>query len=90
MEIDRLLDPDRVWLTPNIALIATVGKGMNHHVGVAARLCVSLAEARVNVRVLDQGSSEMNIIVGVDEVDMDKAVRAIYDAFVDWNSAVEE
>ncbi len=82
--IDRVCQPDRVWLTPNIALIATVGEGMNHHVGVAARLCGALAEARVNVRVLDQGSSEMNIIVGVDESDMETAVSAIYHAFNDW------
>lgn len=86
LEIDRTLEPDRVSLTPGIALIATVGEGMNHHVGVAARLCGALAEASVNVRVLDQGSSEMNIIVGVDELDMEKAVRAIYDAFADWGS----
>lgn len=83
--IDEACDPDRVWLTPNIALIATVGEGMNHHVGVAARLCGALAKANVNVRVLDQGSSEMNIIVGVDEADMEAAVRAIYHAFEDWN-----
>ncbi len=83
--IDRVCQPDRVWLTPRIALIATVGEGMNHHVGVAARLCGALAAASVNVRVLDQGSSEMNIIVGVDESDMDTAVGAIYDAFNDWN-----
>ncbi len=79
--IDRVCQPDRVWLTPNIALIATVGEGMNHHIGVAARLCGALADAGVNLRVLDQGSSEMNIIVGVDESDMDLAVGAIYKAF---------
>jgi len=83
--IDRVCQPDRVWLTPRIALIATVGVGMNHHIGVAARLCTALAEAGVNLRVLDQGSSEMNIIVGVDESDMETAVCAIYDAFNDWN-----
>ena len=83
--IDEECNPDRVWLTPNIALIATVGEGMNHHVGVAARLCNALADANVNLRVLDQGSSEMNIIVGVDDVDMEAAVRAIYHAFEQWN-----
>ena len=83
--IDRVCQPDRVWLTPRIALIATVGEGMNHHVGVAARLCGALAKAGVNLRVLDQGSSEMNIIVGVDESDMDAAVRAIYNEFNEGN-----
>ena len=56
----------------------------HHHVGVAAHLCTALAEAGVNLRVLDQGSSEANIIVGVDEKDMDIAVTAIYDAFEAW------
>jgi len=84
LEIDRVCQPDRVWLTPDIALIATVGEGMNHHKGVAARLCGALADASVNIRVIDQGSSETNIIVGVDESDLAPAVQAIYRAFEDW------
>jgi aspartate kinase len=82
--IDRVCQPDRVWLTPGISLIATVGEGMNQHIGVAARLCASLAEARVNLRVLDQGASETNIIIGVNEDDMERAVQAIYSAFESW------
>lgn len=82
--IDKLCEPDRVTLAPGLALIATVGQGMNHHIGVAARLCTALANAGVNLRVIDQGSSETNIIVGVAERDMEKAVRAIYDAFESW------
>ena len=82
--IDRVCDPDRVWLTPGLALIATVGEGMHRYIGVAARLCTALAEARVNLRVIDQGSSETNIIVGVDEDDMERAVLAIYNAFENW------
>lgn len=82
--IERACDPDRVILSPGLALIATVGQGMNHLIGVAGRLCTALAEAGVNLRVINQGSSEMNIIVGVDDDDLEKAVRAIYDAFVDW------
>jgi len=55
---------------------------MNHHIGVAKTLCATLSDdARVNIRVIDQGSSEMNIIIGVDEQDMEAAVRAIYAAF---------
>lgn len=82
--IERMCEPDRVTLAPGLALIATVGQAMNHHIGVVARLCSALADAGVNVRVLDQGSSEMNIIVGVEEVDLAKAVRAIYEAFESW------
>ena len=83
-EIERRCRPDHVTLTVGLAMIATVGVGMNHHVGVAARLCTAIAEAGVNLRVIDQGSSEMNIIVGVDEKDLRTSVRAIYDAFSDW------
>ena len=83
--IERMCEPDRVTLAPGLALIATVGQAMNHHIGVAARLCSALADARVNVRVLDQGSSEMNIIVGVEDSDLSKAVRAIYEAFESWS-----
>jgi aspartate kinase len=82
--IERTCQPDRVTLAPGLALIATVGQGMNHHVGVAGRLCTALAEAGVNLRVINQGSSEMNIIVGVEESDLEKAVRTIYNAFETW------
>ena len=64
-------------------MIATVGVGMNHHVGVAATLCKALADAGVNIRVIDQGSSEMNIIAGVEEEDLTQAVAAIYHAFAE-------
>jgi aspartate kinase len=73
---------DSVSLTTGLALIATVGKGMNHYIGVAKTLCTALAdEAKVNIRVIDQGSSETNIIIAVDESDMNSAVTAIYNAF---------
>lgn len=88
---DKLLDdlqrrclPDSISLVSGLAMIATVGQGMNHHIGVAARLFLSLAEADVNIRVIDQGSSEMNIIVGVEEEALGRAVRAIYSAFESW------
>ncbi|MDQ1258144.1 MAG: aspartate kinase [Candidatus Hydrogenedentes bacterium] len=82
--IERVCQPDRVTLTPGLAMVATVGEGMNHHIGVAARLCKAMADSRVNLRVIDQGSSEMNIIIGVEEGDFEKAVRAIYEAFQTW------
>ncbi len=83
--IERTCQPDRITLAPGLAIIATVGVGMNHHIGVAGHLCMALAEANINLRVIDQGSSEMNIIVGVEETDFKKAVKAIYEAFENWD-----
>lgn len=82
--IEKACEPDRVTLVPGLALIATVGQGMSHHIGIAGRLCTSLAQAGVNLRVINQGSSEMNIIIGVEENDLESAVRAIYSAFESW------
>jgi aspartate kinase len=79
--IERACEPDRVTVTPGFAIVATVGEGMNHLVGVAARLCGALAKSKVNIRVIDQGSSENNIIIGVEQGDLEKAVRAIYNEF---------
>jgi aspartate kinase len=81
-EIRRECRPDRIDVVENIALIATVGRGMRHTPGVAGRLFNALAAAEVNVRVIDQGSSGINIIVGVEAKDFETAIRAIYQAFV--------
>lgn len=81
--IRRTCQPDRVSVTTDLALIATVGQGMAGTVGIAARLTTALANAGVNIRVIDQGSSENNIIVGVEESDLENAVRAIYEAFTE-------
>jgi len=81
-EIRRECRPERLEIYENMALIATVGRGMMHTPGVAARLFGALGEASVNVRMIDQGSGEMNIIVGVEEADFETAIRAIYKAFV--------
>ena len=75
--------PDSVEVMGGLALIATVGYGMVKKHGTAAKLFGALYQADVNVRMIDQGSSEMNIIVGVDVEDFEKAVRAIYNAFVE-------
>ena len=74
---------DSIELHDNLALIATVGRGMVHAVGVSAKLFGALAKANVNIRMIDQGSSEMNIIVGVENDEFEDAVRAIYHAFKD-------
>lgn len=81
--IERTCSPDRITLTPGLALIATVGQGMSGRIGMAARLCSALASRRINIRVIDQGASENNIIVGVEEADLEEAVRAIYNEFTE-------
>ncbi|MBQ4452597.1 MAG: aspartate kinase [Clostridia bacterium] len=79
--IRELCQPDHIDISTGIALIATVGIGMVRSPGTAARLFGGLHKAGVNVRMIDQGSSELNIIVGVDTQDFEKAVKAIYEAF---------
>lgn len=81
-EFRQQLRPDSIDVYNDIALIATVGAGMSRRLGTAATLFSALAEANVNIRMIDQGSSEMNIIVGVENKDFEKAIRAIYKAFV--------
>lgn len=81
-QIEADCHPDSIEVDPDLAVIATVGRGMMHTPGMAAKLFGALAGARVNIRMIDQGSSELNIIVGVDVADFEKAVRAIYAAFV--------
>ena len=81
-EIRNECRPDSLETYPNMALIATVGRGMTHTPGTAAKLFAALAGAGINIRMIDQGSSEINIIVGVETSDFEKAMRVIYDAFV--------
>ena len=80
--LERQLNPDDITVHENISLIAAVGTGMNRRLGTAAKMFSALAEAGVNIRMIDQGSSEINIIVGVDTEDFEKAIRVIYNAFV--------
>ena len=77
-KLQAVCQPDRMDVQNNLALIATVGHGMHRRIGICAALFTALAQAGVNVRLLDQGSSELNIIVGVDESDFETAMRAIY------------
>jgi aspartate kinase len=81
-EIRRVLRPDSVTLEEELALIAVVGEGMTHSIGIAAKVFLALRDAQVNVRVINQGASELNIIVGVVPVDFERAVRCLYQAFV--------
>ena len=82
-EFERQLKPDHMEVSDDIALIATVGAGMSLRTGVSAKLFTALAEKKVNIRMIDQGSSEMNIIVGVENEDFEAAIKAIYGAFVE-------
>ncbi|HEB30208.1 MAG TPA: aspartate kinase [Spirochaetes bacterium] len=80
-EIQSECAPDSIEVNPNMALIATVGRGMARTPGIASKLFGSLAEKKINVRMIDQGSSEINIIVGVETDDFENAQRAIYQSF---------
>lgn len=81
--ICRRVNPDNIFVEDNLALIAVVGRGMIRAKGTAARVFTSLAKAGINVRMIDQGSSELNIIIGVDSNDYVEALNAIYKEFVD-------
>ena len=78
----RLVNPDYTELEADIALIAVVGRGMKSQRGTAGRIFSALAHANINVRMIDQGSSELNIIIGVANEDFEAAIKAIYDIFV--------
>ena len=80
--IHRLADPDSIDIEADLALIAVVGRGMKSTRGTAGRIFSALAHANVNVKMIDQGSSELNIIIGVANVDFETAIKAIYDIFV--------
>jgi len=81
-EIEQKMQPNKMKIFDNLALIATVGHGMVNQIGTAARLFGALAKEKINVRIIDQGSSEINIIVGVNEEDFEKAIVSIYNEFV--------
>ena len=80
--IHRAVQPDFVEMESDLALIAVVGRGMKSQRGTAARVFAALAHAHVNVKMIDQGSSELNIIIGVENRDFETALKAIYDIFV--------
>lgn len=81
-QIRKRVKPDDIYVEEGIALVAVVGRGMCRTRGVAARIFAALAHARINVKMIDQGSSELNVIVGVNEEDFEQAIRCIYDIFV--------
>ena len=80
--INRNAHPDSIEIEADLALIAVVGRGMKSTRGTAGRIFSALAHANVNVKMIDQGSSELNIIIGVSDNDFEAAIKAIYDIFV--------
>ena len=81
--IQRMAKPDTIDIESDLALIAVVGRGMKSMRGTAARIFSALAHAHINIKMIDQGSSEMNIIIGVANEDFEDAIRAIYNIFVE-------
>ncbi len=81
-KIRKAVSPDRLEIEHGISLLAVVGRGMRRTRGTAARIFAALAHARINVKMIDQGSSELNIIIGLLDGDFEEAVRRIYDVFV--------
>ncbi len=82
-DIHRLSQPDTIEIETDLALIAVVGRGMKAVKGTAARIFAALSHANINIKMIDQGSSELNIIIGVKNADFEKAIKAIYDIFVE-------
>ncbi len=80
--LHRLADPDMIDIEADLALIAVVGRGMKSMRGTAARIFAALAHEDINIRMIDQGSSELNIIIGVGNEDFEAAITAIYNMFV--------
>ena len=76
------VSPDALTIHDHMSIIATVGRGMVNNCGTAARLFSAMSRNGINVRMIDQGSSELSIIVGVDDADFEKTIRAIYAEFV--------
>ena len=80
--LHRNVQPDSIEIESGLALVAIVGRAMKSNRGTAGRIFSALAHAHVNVKMIDQGSSELNIIVGVDENDFEAALKSIYEIFV--------
>lgn len=83
-EIDKEYHPDRMFIQDGMALVAVVGEGISTNVGVAAKVLASIAEAGINVRMIDAGCSELNIIIGVNETDYEKTIRALYEGLYEY------
>ena len=81
-ELRKAVNPDHLEIEDGIAMLAVVGRRMKNTRGTVARIFASMAHARINVKLIDQGSSELNVIIGVSENDLPEAIRRIYDMFI--------
>ena len=81
-ELRESINPDYIHVLENVSLIATVGHGMKKRIGTAAKIFDALAKSEINVQLIDQGSSELNVIVGVADEDYEKSIKAIYNEFM--------
>ncbi len=82
-EIDIFSEPDSIRVSDNVALLAVVGEGMAQRPGVAARMFQALGQAGISIRMISQGASELNIIIGVGQDDFERSVRVLYQEFFD-------
>lgn len=81
-QLRKEINPDHIEIEDGIALLAVVGRRMKNTRGTVARIFAALAHARINVKMIDQGSSELNVIIGVSANDLNEAIRRIYDMFI--------
>lgn len=81
-KIKQVTNPNHIEVEDNLALIAVVGRGMRQKKGTATRIFAALSHANINIRIIDQGSSELNIIIGINSDDFEQAINVIYDMFI--------
>ena len=80
--VKEVANPNHIEIEDGLALIAVVGRGMKATKGTATRIFAALSHANINIKMIDQGSSELNIIIGIREEDFDEAIRVIYNMFM--------
>ncbi len=80
-DLKEVLNPDRIRVDHGISLVAVVGRRMAWNVGVSGRIFATLGEHEINIRMIEQGSDEINIIIGVEDKDFKRTIRVLYDSF---------
>ncbi len=81
-ELQRSVEPDSINVTDNIAVIAVVGRKMAKKPGISGKLFRALGENNINIRMISQGTDELNIIVGIDDKEFDRAINVLYTSFI--------
>ncbi|MBO4355913.1 MAG: ACT domain-containing protein, partial [Clostridia bacterium] len=80
-DIKQTVHPDLLYIEDGLSLVAVVGRGMVRNIGVAARIITAISKAGINIRMMDQGTRENNIILSIDEDDFEKTIKVIYNEF---------